>query len=295
MSMWSEFAERHPEIAEPVYFLDDFLRTPPTRDTGVLPFPEDGRWGNVRRYAYGAGAWVHEDEVLPVVFVSSKYVGEGLTPLEESPVGELLSVSRLDSRVFAVGIEPPRLFGGPVPGARISVGMRNGMSGTLAVRDGVPGFLTAGHVAPDIGALVRDLSGTAIGIVRDSRSLGNDSLDPAADIAFIECDADTVTRTPRLLRTLAERDAVAYSGLRGPVNTWIQALSPNFLVDRTRAGWAEIAMTGDPVANEGDSGGPVFSEDGTLAGHVVGGTKSSYTLVQEAAFQLDAIRAIAID
>lgn len=306
MALWDELAERRADIAEVVAALDEVLRSQPPSDEpgryldrGLEPdAAEAAAWPWTAPHGiYGAGAWVLDDETVPALFVLPELAPPVPVPVRESQAGLLVAgLDRPDlDRVVAVPLPPPdELTALVAPGRGIVVGARPGTLGWTAAWNGLEGVLTAGHVARDVGALVRDDAGGVVGLVERTISRhGQPAAATTADVAFVRADLPGPAARPALvgLRPARDRDDVDLVRHTGARRTWVRGLSPSYCVAQREPAWGQVALTADPVGRPGDSGAPVLGADGSLVGHVVGGTAESYSVVQDAEYQLDALGA----
>jgi hypothetical protein len=307
VTLWDDLAEQRPDIADAVGLLTE----------AVLDRRREQPWlellverGMDRRSAeaaaepatvpsgiLGAGAWVVHDGLAPALFVLPALAPVGLrgdrpARLPETEARYLITggAGRELRDVVVVPLLPPTELTGPAaPGDGLTVGARHGTIGTPAELAGAPGVLTAGHVAPTIGLLARDTSGDVLGRVELTLSRGAAPPDATtADVAFVSTSRPVTPPAGglRTARALRARDRVGVWGREGRRRTWVRGLSPEFLVDPDGAAWGQVALTGEPVARNGDSGAMVVAADGALVGHVVGGTPDGYSVVQDLQYQL---------
>lgn len=306
MTLWDDVTARRPDIADAVGLLTETVLTRRREQPRLGRLVERGmdtaaaeaasEPGTVANGVLGAGAWVVDDGLEPALFVLPALAPRGTRAarpvrLADSEARYLVAgdADRGLGRVVVVPLLPPTELAGAAPGAGLTVGTRHGTIGAPATLAGRPGFLTAGHVAPTPGVLARDLEGDALGRVELSLCRGVAAPDAAtADVAFVSTSLplDPPRRAPTTTRSLRPRDRVRVWGREGGRGTWVRGLSPEFLVDPDGAAWGQVALTGEAVARNGDSGAMVVASDGALVGHVVGGTPDGYSVVQDLAYQL---------
>ncbi len=64
-------------------------------------------------------------------------------------------------------------------------------------------------------------------------------------------------------------------------------MSPSFGLDRGRGAWGEVYITSAAISVGGDSGAPVLLAGSSIAGgHIVAGDDVTYSIVQDAGYQL---------
>lgn len=307
LAMWDEFERRHPQPAQRALLTAEAL--PPQAPIEELRERMPGyslravRGAASSRTApngiFGVGAWLPTPRAKPLaaVFVL-RSVEPNLRPLKDSPyLRSLLPLRDVLDDVYIVPVGRPKAFASAIAdGTPIRVGARRGAAGTRATLDGRSGFLTAGHTAQLINAVVRDEVDEVVGrVVRTLRRGSPFDNSPAADVAFVsDRVGESGQAQPRSTRSIREGDKVTFPSSATSNQTWIRGLSPVYLLRPEEPGWGQIAITADPVAVAGDSGASVIGEDGVLVGHVVGGTGDGYTIIQDAPFQLKALGARAI-
>jgi hypothetical protein len=113
-----------------------------------------------------------------------------------------------------------------------------------------------------------------------------------ADIALIALEDAPETMTPRVdaITAATGGDGLLLITQSGPVKGWVRAVSPSWLLSPQVGSWGQVIITDKHYTGPGDSGAPVFLDDGSerLVGHVVAGA-ANYTLVQDADYQLQAL------
>ena len=176
-------------------------------------------------------------------------------------------------------------------GAQICVDSQLGILGVrVSLAGGRPGYLTAGHAAPTVGAIVA-VDGEPVGTVRRHLSETTGSREPIADIAVIALN-DGVSELPPggppittpSIPVLQEH--VTRLGTAPPTGQ-VWAFAPELYVD-SYAGWGEVILC-SPMSAQGDSGSAVvrYDDESTCIGHVVGGAEGYLTVVQQLQYQLE--------
>lgn len=232
---------------------------------------------------FGAGAFQVEDRLRACLFVS-----DDETPQDKPSWLQYADIAeRSGGGIVIVVLPRPRPQASPA-GHAGCLG-QNGHFGVRAVRLGIEGILTAGHVARLAGSAVQDDAGHA-GTVTFS-----DSLDchpggvDCADVAFVQTnrvDAMSNVAISELREAKQHDDVTAYA--RGQAaSAWIRGVSPSFGLDRGRGAWGEVYITSAAISVGGDSGAPVLLAGSSIAGgHIVAGDDVTYSIVQDAGYQL---------
>ena len=192
-----------------------------------------------------------------------------------------------------VGLPPVRDFAPRLSsGTQIRVNSQLGILGVrVSLAGGRPGYVTAGHAAPTVGAVVA-VDGEPVGTVRTSTSRETTgSRAPIADIAVIALN-DGVSELPpggppittQSVPVLQEH--VTRLGT-APPSGQVWAFAPELYVD-SYAGWGEVILC-SPMSAPGDSGSAVvrYDDESTCIGHVVGGAEGYLTVVQRLQYQLE--------
>lgn len=257
--------------------------------------------------ALGAGVVRVHDREAPVLVVNERLVGgEGLFPSEQESLAErLLPLEELEvGRLFAERMKDPEgraqaaalVVPEPAPyfrqGERITEGARFGTLGCrVTSREGKPSILTAGHVPTGQGAIVR-ASSSAKGIVTYCSDPARVPFSAAvADVAVIT-PPDRGTLRPGGLQVGAIAQAHAgdrlasYGAVSGPQTMECAGVIDPLYIPSMAGRWASVYMTTAGQTKPGDSGGMVLSPTGDLIGHVVGGSASFTSWIQDADYQL---------
>lgn len=303
MTAWERLTQSEPELARIVGLAAEILR-------GEGDLRPEGHYrqlgmsasaasvaadpATVAAGVHGFGAWTDGAAIVPAVFVQPALAPRNGAPLSRTQARHLFpaAVRREVRGLHAVALSQPVPTASAAPGTRLTVGARHAMTGA-AVRDpvdGQSGFLTAGHAAPNVGAIVRDSRGVAVGqVVRTLHPRSAPGDGAVADAAFV-ADAGRSAPSKRFPRgEMTALLTVELLGQRGPVRTWVRGLSPALALAPNLRPWAEVAITAEAISQAGDSGGPVLDLEGRLVGHAVGGTPVEYSLVQELNVQLSGL------
>lgn len=202
--------------------------------------------------------WAAGVQVKSTVEISEvEIVGSLLATLEvELPDGLVLR-----------GLRPVRQHARPGDEIR---GQMNGTVGPLCTRNGVPGFLTAGHVAPVADAAVRYGPNNMNGSVGFAEVVGCPDCPPRWDVAFVET---TDPPTPELPARAADAQLLSRSTVRArgyktsldnahqEVTAMLTGFSADFAFDYAKGSWKDVWLTGRAISRDGDSGAAVVSLD----------------------------------
>lgn len=230
------------------------------------------------------------DHLQPAVFVMPELIGVRLTDgihvarISDSPVEKLLRTSthELPEDVLVVAI--------PRPSEANSKVKAGGLQGTVGlsvwIDDETPGVLTAGHVAPTIGAeatVERDPIGSVT--YTNNRSL---HLHPeaTADVGVIRLNDRGLELLPKS-EVSGIGDATELGVLRafntsgvGPTGEKVRALHDRFAMDEKGA-WLDIIFVSSAISKGGDSGSIVVDRDDKVVGQIVAGMEDAFSLVQD--------------
>jgi hypothetical protein len=237
----------------------------------------------------GAGLiWLH-NKLKIVVLADAKRTGlqAGVpVPLNQSPIisnvvtGALRRTPDWFFGISVLPIHPPERQ--ITPGGQIT-GPSIGTIGTQATWNGGSGFLTAGHVAPVVGASVYDGS-THIGNVVWSNDPAGHGTTVEPDIAVIELQSGALFSSPITGKANAGPGAsisILSSGTPGV----IMGLSQFLFMPSQNATCGDTYFTTGQITIGGDSGGPVML-GGDVIGHVVGASPGIMSFVQHVDYQL---------
>jgi hypothetical protein len=282
----TKIAERAEELSNSLLF------GPPVERPLVPPRAPFG----ARYSIWGVGLVNIEDHEAIAIFVeaSSVYVNEGervsLTQAElvHEAIKELYpkDYAKWEEDCHVIGVVEPELY------AKRLQATQQGMCGaSVTWGNNRNGFFTAGHVAQSQGALVYDRGGDILGTV--AASWDPASSQTSADVAVVE------------LATNVSNPGLSLSGtntISGPTNINIHKAgsSPNVMVV-TKTPWfyfkqvngnvADLYWTERGVTQRGDSGAAAtISGTDELIGHVVGGTGTYASFVQDINYQARVIR-----
>lgn len=310
MSLWQRLAEQYPDVTRAAEHLDELIRNVPDlpppalhesfgldlRLARVIADPETAPHG-----VLGVGAWFSDERgLVPAVFVSEGVVAEAETPLSSSALPQLLGTDdrHLLEWAVAIPLPPAELHSAADPltpaGSEITVGSHLATAG-ITVTDltsGTAGFLTAGHAARASGLVARDSTGSTIGrVTRTSAEPPLWQTHPGADVALIQPFTPAQPAAPTPIRASIPPEDVVFRSARGPLPTSLIGAVPSLWFNAAHPPWSQVALTAQAVSRRGDSGGPVYTEDGHVIGHIVGGHPAAYSVIQDIEFQLGAIGA----
>ena len=278
MSLW-DFARlagsRSLQEADQASILGTALRAPDRFDLALTP---------------GVGLiWLHEKQLKIVVLADAKLTGlkPGVpVPLNESPVianritEALGSAPEWISGINVLPIHAPERQ--IAPGGQIT-GPSIGTIGTQVTWSSGSGFLTAGHVAPVVGAAVYD--GTAhIGDVVWSNDPAGHGVAIEPDIAVIELQSGAAFSNAITGKAIAGPGA-AISILSSGAAGQIMGLSQFLFMPSQNATCGDTYFTTGQITVGGDSGGPVML-GADVIGHVVGASPGIMSFVQDVDYQL---------
>lgn len=261
---------------------------------------------------YGAGAWLSRARPVipgglprPLVLADPRLLGNrevgAAVPAYEHPalirhIEELTGGSSPPVDLVAVSADMPREHFAEAATARSGAGHR-GVFGAAVTLNGVPGILTAGHVAAHDatrpvsrgdGHLMWDGDGAPAPIVFATHAGTVHGQELTADVAVVELRApagraqqfsgggvpfidDLLTRiggTPTGQTPMPYRAFCAWVRVEGRMGLW-----------------GETYLTELPLGLNGDSGSPVVGSRGRLVGHYLGGS-SANGFVQQLDYQL---------
>lgn len=238
---------------------------------------------------YGVGVWRDDGGVWrPAITVVPGLAGlvdaeDGPTVLTLTDVPDRLrgltrALAEDRSDVVVVIIEPPDEQFARVKGAL------NGTLGTpVNLRDGRPGFLTAGHVGRPQGATVQIDGAVNAEIVFSEYRQQFRHPQTCADVAAIAWPDVSHLAVPSVTgcgdaAELAEVHALTASG--PSIDGVVRLAHPRFAVDDAGA-WADILLVDRPISVGGDSGSMVVNAADEVVGQIVGGKKGAYSVVQD--------------
>lgn len=178
----------------------------------------------------------------------------------------------------------------------------NGPPGTFGARVDARGasraILTAGHVAPRVGASAYTTNSTYVGRVVESHDIaGLPPRSAGMDTALIELSAtapDAGALAPDKTTPGQIWDSVVAFGAvsTGARARLLSAGRPFAGPSQAHGHWDEALVTDHPISVRGDSGGMVLDvTTGGLIGHVVGGYPGVYSVIQDAEAQLRTLQA----
>lgn len=221
----------------------------------------------------------------------------------------------LDDRGLTRGFRSRLEFAGqvvvltlPCPLAQIAPGEAAHCSGpagpgTFGARirsNGVDGFLTAGHAAPNaVPAAVYDSHSSLVGKITQRMCCDFDSAGlPVApnsdvpDVAVIELSvpdpvASTANQGVATIRDTVTADGAVTSGQQSELSTVAMAFA-----GPGSANWGEAMLTAYAISAPGDSGAQVLNASGEVVGQVVGGYPGVYSVVQDIDYLLKATGAV---
>lgn len=242
---------------------------------------------------FGTGAWIAPEGVVPAIFVHHGMAPRGGAPVGLTGLGALFDGrSRIPFESYALPMEQPTRYALSSPGDGITVGSRRGTLGWAGRcrSTGKDGFVTAGHVAPNLGAIVRNSQGDRIGEI--SKTLPQDWLDPSvsADVAFAVSSTQVLSSMLGGIRSPRAREGLRMQTQNGTRSSWVRGLSPEYWVSPSEPPWGQVALTADAISQPGDSGAPVYGVDNHLIGMLVGGATSDYSVVQDVVYQMENIQ-----
>lgn len=254
---------------------------------------------------FGVGVAGFNGTPRPVVFVMRDMIAgpvemptaaEPDTPGEpDTPVRKMLNHLQAPrpADLVVVGLPPIRDFAPRLsPGTQICVDSQRGTLGVrVTLAGGRPGYVTAGHAAPTIGAVVT-IDGQPVGTVLTSTSREKaPSREPIADIAVIALSdgvAELPPGGPSITTPVipALQEHITRLGT-APPSGQVWAFAPELYID-SYAGWGEVILC-SPMSTAGDSGSAVvrYADESTCIGHVVGGAAGYLTVVQQLEYQLE--------
>lgn len=250
---------------------------------------------------FGVGVATFNVSLRPVVFVMRNMIAgpvemPATPPESDSPVVKMLKhfESPQPENLTIVGLPPIHNFASRLSsGTRICVGSQLGTLGVrVSLAGGRPGYVTAGHAAPTVGAVVSvDAEPVGTVLTSTSRETAGRNREPIADIAVITLN-DGVAELPPggppittpIIPAISEH--VTRLGT-APPSGQVWAFAPELYVD-SYAGWGEAILC-SPMSAAGDSGSAVvrYNDESTCIGHVVGGAEGYLTVVQQLEYQLE--------
>jgi hypothetical protein len=248
---------------------------------------------------FGVGATVLGGSRRPAIFVvdALQRLGNDVDSMAAVAASEPQDLPVL-AVLHELGLEIPvgtLIVGFPMPRPQRAPGVptvASGQDGTLGAPvvapDGQPAFLTAGHAAPVVDAVVRDEAGEIIGYVLKADHLSNHGpQESCADFAIVDRlrgtssakDHEPVTSMETLKDEQKVHCRVRSGDRRGFVHS---VLTSNFVLTEGGAGWGDVSLT-SPISTGGDSGGPVMldGKPGAMVGQIVGGHPSAISIVQD--------------
>lgn len=187
--------------------------------------------------------------------------------------------------VVAVGTHVPEM---QISSGDLLSATMNGTCGAAVVwGNNCTGFITAGHVAPNVGANVQGHNGRLIGSVVYSSVPGTSS--SGADMSVVEL----VPGKPMPARFTGTANI---SAGQTPIDVHIRGNTLNanvisknawFYMPSMSGTYIDIFQTDQGVTNPGDSGGAVTTSGTSLViGHVVGGIGLFSSFIQDVNYQL---------
>jgi hypothetical protein len=207
----------------------------------------------------------------------------------QSPLGgNLAAITNINwfDDVLVVPVSEPQLQA--APGDSIA-SPHVGTLGAGVMWSGKQGFLSAGHVAKPVNAIVRS-AGKTIGTIVYSN-------DPAGRGTAVEDDAALIELAPGVGRS----NIVSSAGLAGPGATvslvasgkappaTIMGKSQFLFMPTANATCGDVYFTTTQFTQPGHSGACVVAVNGDLIGHVLGASPGYTSYIQDVHFQLNAI------
>jgi hypothetical protein len=239
--------------------------------------------------APGAGLMWRNNKLRIVVLVDAKRseLEPGITiPVSQSTSMLSLTTAALGrqpewiSLIDVFAIHPPERQA--APGGQIT-GPSVGTIGTQVGWSGGSGFLTAGHVAPAVGAAVYDGSNCIGSVVWSNDPAGHGgAIEP--DVAVIELQPNVTISNPIRGKAIAG-PAAAISVLSSGTTGMIMGLTQFLYMQTQNATCGDTYFTTGQITTGGDSGGPVMSGTDVI-GHVVGASPGITSFVQDVDYQL---------
>jgi hypothetical protein len=237
--------------------------------------------------------------VAPVVLVSTKFAPTRAVLLEHAPrvqtAVESVMHRSLAGSVWVMGITPPVLQAGPSETAWVEHAgqVRRGTLGPCLIDSaGLPGIMTAGHVAQDLNAVVSDTAGpfgrVAQCVVPERKNA------PSADCALILPTREEWQSAQQL--SIAEESppdpdqSVTAYGSHGTRTDSVELFAEWLFIPTLGATVTSVYKTYAPISSPGDSGAPVLlTGSSQIAGTVVAGSNA------ESYFQAMSVQLRALD
>lgn len=251
----------------------------------------------------GVGVLADARHDRPLVVVQRDRVEQELPEGEPIPVSEVSEVGSFLAEVTAGGpqrfaevvviaVSEPR--GHFAAGGGVSCLGRRGTLGALVTSHrGRDAILTAGHVAAQ-GATARDEQGHSGQVVFSADPSTSPGRTVSADVAVVEA-RDWEPATVRIGGTARAkgRDELAVHGrVSGPARADVAAFCTYFNWPGVAGAWADVYLTDAGISQPGDSGAAAcLAGTDLLVGHVVGGSGSVMSYVQDVETQLRAAHA----
>jgi hypothetical protein len=256
----------------------------------------------------GAGVYYIEDRDTIVAFVEAGIFikeGERIPLIELSNGREALGTlygdnAREWSDCIAIGIIPPEVQ--LAPGDFIGVSSSNstqfylnqGTCGTpVTWGNNHRGFLTAGHVANQINYNVEDINGNYIGVVAGVWDSAQSQT--GADIAVVELSNANIVlnhsgfQGPQKITQGPANIDLYLPGGTSTAQVLGNASWLNF--PSTKGTYLDLYLTGTSITQGGDSGSAVtITGTNDLIGHVIAGTGTLMSVIQDAQYQLSVIK-----
>lgn len=241
------------------------------------------------------------ESVVPVVIIATddprlRFWHAGASEVPSDEVDVMLEETQqkvrelADVNVSVLGVPLPSEQADVTPGDQVRCGRSTGTFGVQVSAPGVSqGVFTAGHVVATNGMQVEDARRQRVGTVHSTmyglhKNVAARQL--VADVAVVELDPTThcvCGSTPQTLQTSAPTrwDRVtSYGAITSGVSAVLLAVGSDFAHPDSRAGdWKDTMITKGAISTRGDSGAPVFDDNGDLIGHIVAGARS-YSVIQ---------------
>ena len=245
---------------------------------------------NILRKIPGAGLIWRGERLSPVLLVDSSAIER--VPGTQLPLAQTFLLGTVQSLLATspdwLGDVQVLAATPPESQSAIYAAPNSGQPGARVKWNSGQGFLTAGHVAPHVGALV-DLtsSGTTVGTVgtvRWANNQFNDGTVAEPDLCIVE-DAHGYAIGTTYASTAkagpADAVTVACSGTAGTIMGFMAYL---FMPSQNQT-LADCYMSTTQISNYGDSGSSVVSGK-DLIGHVVGASANMASYVQDISYLL---------
>jgi hypothetical protein len=247
----------------------------------------------------GVGVYYFEGRDTIVAFVnesSSLREGERMPLLELKSGREALSILFGDnvtewSDCYALGIAPPELH--LTSTDSIVVSQQQGSCGApVTWGNNHQGILTAGHVAQQLNNIVTDVIGNQVGTVVGLWDAAQSQT--GADIAVIELSSTNFpvnnvrfNGPQKITKGLTKIDLHLPSG---KLSEQVLGNAGWLTFPSTNGTYLDLYLTGNGITQGGDSGSAVtLAGTNNLIGHVIAGTGTLASVIQDAQYQLSVI------